>query len=69
MHKGTKAHLPQLFQVTGPCNLNLHTIPYTKNKLVSSQGMQKPPDFDAKLRPQTKNSYGSQKVSKKTSRF
>ena len=27
--------------------------------------MQKTPDFDAKLRPYTKNFYGSQKVCKK----
>ena len=31
--------------------------------------MQKNPDFEAELRPYTKNSYGSQKVCKKTSRF
>ena len=31
--------------------------------------MQKSPDFDAKLRPYTKNSYGSQKVCKKNSNF
>ena len=31
--------------------------------------MQKTPDFDAKLRPYTKNSYGSQKACKKTPDF
>ena len=30
-----------------------------KEFLWQSKGMQKTPDFDAKLRPYTKNSYGS----------